>query len=126
MIRKLLLAATLLASAPAALAQQVAITGARVVTNTTQGVIENGTVVISNGRIELQQVRFKYGSREVIHGIDLVIHPGEMVGLVGHSGAGKTTLINLVCRFFDVADGAILIDGVNCSFSIVNGSSAPG
>ena len=51
MIRNLLLAATLLASAPAAFAQQVAITGARVVTNTTQGVIENGTVVINNGRI---------------------------------------------------------------------------
>ena len=51
MIRKLLLAATLLASAPAAFAQQVAITGARVVTNTTQGVIENGTVVINNGRV---------------------------------------------------------------------------
>jgi len=65
------------------------------------------------GRIELQGVRFKYGSREVIHGIDLVIHPGEMVGLVGHSGAGKTTLINLVCRFFDVAEGSILVDGVN-------------
>src|SRR5204863_1933623 len=53
------------------------------------------------------------GSREVIHGMDLVIHPGEMIGLVGHSGAGKTTLINLVCRFFDVADGSILVDGVN-------------
>lgn len=65
------------------------------------------------GRIEMQGVRFKYGSREVIHGIDLVIHPGEMIGLVGHSGAGKTTLINLVCRFFDVAEGAILVDGVN-------------
>jgi ATP-binding cassette subfamily B protein len=65
------------------------------------------------GRIELQGVRFKYGSREVIHGIDLVIHPGEMIGLVGHSGAGKTTLINLVCRFFDVAEGAILVDGIN-------------
>ena len=51
MIRKLLLTATLLASAPPAFAQQVAITGARVVTNTTQGVIENGTVVINNGRI---------------------------------------------------------------------------
>lgn len=51
MIRKLLLAATLLASAPAAFAQTVAVTGARVVTNTSQGVIENGTVVFSNGRI---------------------------------------------------------------------------
>ena len=51
MIRKLLLAATLLASAPAAFAQTVAITGGRIVTNTQQGVIESGTVVINNGRI---------------------------------------------------------------------------
>lgn len=51
MIRQLLLAATLLAAAPAAFAQTVAITGGRVVTNTSQGVIENGTVVINNGRI---------------------------------------------------------------------------
>jgi ATP-binding cassette subfamily B protein len=65
------------------------------------------------GKIELQGVRFKYGTREVLHGIDLTIQPGEMIGLVGHSGAGKTTLINLVCRFFDVAEGAILVDDVN-------------
>ena len=51
MIRKLLLAATLLATAPAALAQTVAITGGRVVTNSAQGIIENGTVVIANGRV---------------------------------------------------------------------------
>ncbi len=51
MIRNILIAATLIASAPTALAQQVAITGGRIVTNTTQGVIENGTVVINNGRI---------------------------------------------------------------------------
>ena len=51
MIRKFLLAATLLATAPCAFAQTIAITGGRVVTNTTQGVIENGTVVINNGRI---------------------------------------------------------------------------
>ena len=66
-----------------------------------------------NGEIAIKGVRFKYGSREVLHGIDLTIKPGEMVGLVGHSGAGKTTLINLVCRFFDVAEGEILIDGIN-------------
>jgi ATP-binding cassette subfamily B protein len=65
------------------------------------------------GRIELRGVRFKYGPREVLHGIDLAIEPGEMVGLVGPSGAGKTTLINLICRFFDVAAGAILVDGVD-------------
>ncbi len=65
------------------------------------------------GRIELNGVRFKYGSREVLHGLDLRIEPGEMIGLVGPSGAGKSTLINLVCRFYDVAAGAILIDGVD-------------
>jgi ATP-binding cassette subfamily B protein len=63
------------------------------------------------GRIELAGVRFKYGAREVLHGLDLVIEPGEMVGLVGPSGAGKTTLINLICRFYDVAAGAVLVDG---------------
>jgi ATP-binding cassette subfamily B protein len=66
-----------------------------------------------HGRIELKGVRFKYGTREVLHGIDLAIAPGEMIGLVGPSGAGKTTLVNLVCRFFDVAQGAILADGID-------------
>jgi ATP-binding cassette subfamily B protein len=65
------------------------------------------------GRVELRDVRFKYGTREVLHGINLSIAPGEMVGLVGPSGAGKSTLINLVCRFFDVASGAVLVDGVD-------------
>jgi ATP-binding cassette subfamily B protein len=65
------------------------------------------------GRIELRGVRFKYGAREVLHGIDLSVRPGEMIGLVGPSGAGKSTLINLVCRFYDVAEGAVLVDGVD-------------
>jgi ATP-binding cassette subfamily B protein len=65
------------------------------------------------GKIELRGVRFKYGPREVIHGIDLQVEPGEMIGLVGPTGAGKSTLINLICRFFDVAEGAILVDGVD-------------
>ncbi len=65
------------------------------------------------GQLELRNVRFKYGAREVLHGINLNIEPGEMIGLVGPSGAGKSTLINLICRFFDVADGAILADGTD-------------
>jgi ATP-binding cassette subfamily B protein len=65
------------------------------------------------GRIELSGVRFKYGSREVLHGLDLAIEPGELIGLVGPSGAGKTTLTNLLCRFYDVAAGSIRVDGVD-------------
>jgi ATP-binding cassette subfamily B protein len=65
------------------------------------------------GRIELAAVRFKYGQREVLHGLDLDVRPGEMIGLVGPSGAGKSTLINLVCRFYDVAAGAIRVDGTD-------------
>ncbi len=65
------------------------------------------------GAIELRGVRFKYGAREVLHGIDLAVRPGEMIGLVGPSGAGKSTLINLVCRFYDVAEGAIRVDGID-------------
>lgn len=65
------------------------------------------------GRIELRNVRFRYGTREVLHGLNLTVQPGEMIGLVGPSGAGKTTLINLVCRFFDVAGGSLLVDGTD-------------
>ena len=65
------------------------------------------------GAIELRGVRFKYGTREVLHGLDLSIRPGEMIGLVGASGAGKSTLINLICRFYDVAEGSISADGVD-------------
>ena len=65
------------------------------------------------GKIELRGVRFKYGSREVLHGLNLEVEPGEMIGLVGPSGTGKSTLINLICRFYDVAMGAILVDGVD-------------
>ncbi|MFA7664514.1 MAG: ABC transporter ATP-binding protein [Burkholderiaceae bacterium] len=66
-----------------------------------------------DGRITLREVGFRYGNRSVIHGVDLEIAPGEMIGLVGHSGSGKSTLVNLICRFYDVAEGAILVDGVD-------------
>jgi ATP-binding cassette subfamily B protein len=65
------------------------------------------------GRITLRDVSFRYGNRSTIEHLDLDIAPGEMIGLVGHSGAGKSTLVNLICRFYDVAEGAILIDGVD-------------
>lgn len=65
------------------------------------------------GRLSLQGVGFRYGSRAVIRGLDLEIRPGEMIGLVGHSGSGKSTLVNLICRFYDVSDGAIKVDGID-------------
>ena len=63
------------------------------------------------GRIEISNLHFRYGAREILHGIDLTIEPGEMIGLVGTSGSGKSTLANLVCRFYDPSSGSIKIDG---------------
>jgi ATP-binding cassette subfamily B protein len=65
------------------------------------------------GQIEIRDITFRYGSRQVVHNVSLKIQPGEMIGLVGPSGAGKSTLVNLVCRFYDVASGAILVDGTD-------------
>lgn len=65
------------------------------------------------GRIEIQKITFSYGARQVIHDVNLTIEPGEMIGLVGPSGAGKSTLVNLVCRFYDVASGSIVVDGID-------------
>ena len=65
------------------------------------------------GEIELKNVGFQYGNRPVVQGVDLTIRPGEMIGLVGPSGAGKSTLVNLVCRFYDVGEGSIRVDGVD-------------
>lgn len=65
------------------------------------------------GGIELRNVGFRYSNRTVTRGINLTIAPGEMIGLVGHSGSGKSTLVNLICRFYDVTEGSIRLDGVD-------------
>jgi ATP-binding cassette subfamily B multidrug efflux pump len=69
---------------------------------------------LSKGAIEYQNVSFHYDRQEgVIENFNLNIQPGEKIGLVGRSGAGKSTLVNLLLRFYDLAQGSILIDGQN-------------
>jgi len=65
------------------------------------------------GRIQLDDVSFRYGNRQVIRRLSLDIRPGEMIGVVGHSGSGKSTLVNLVCRFHDPSEGAVRVDGID-------------
>jgi ATP-binding cassette subfamily B multidrug efflux pump len=67
---------------------------------------------VEAGQIRFEGLHFGYGTeRGVLHGIDLVLAPGERVGLIGRSGAGKSTLVNLLLRFYDVEHGRIVIDG---------------
>jgi ATP-binding cassette subfamily B protein len=66
-----------------------------------------------HGAIEIRNASFRFGSRQVIDGVNLDVKPGEMIGLVGTTGAGKSTLVNLVCRFYDVSEGSVLVDGTD-------------
>lgn len=73
-----------------------------------------GELVVRIPKIEFKNVEFGYvGKDDVFKGLSLVIQPGEKVGLVGHSGAGKSSLINLLLRYFESSGGEILIDGKN-------------
>jgi ATP-binding cassette, subfamily B, multidrug efflux pump len=67
------------------------------------------------GHLELRQAGFRYPGAEepVLSGIDLIARPGEVTAIVGGTGSGKSTLISLVPRLFDVTDGAVLIDGID-------------
>ncbi len=66
------------------------------------------------GEIELRDVTFAYEpNKPVLKGVSFHVEPGEMIGLVGHSGAGKSTITNIITRLYDVNEGELLIDGVN-------------
>jgi ATP-binding cassette subfamily B protein len=66
------------------------------------------------GRVTFERVTFGYDpGKPVLKDIDLAVEPGEMIGLVGRSGAGKSSLIKLICRFYDANRGALRIDGVD-------------
>jgi ATP-binding cassette, subfamily B, fatty acid transporter len=74
----------------------------------------NGQVPGTGGRVEFQHVNFAYRpGTPVIHDLSLVAEPGSTVAIVGPTGAGKTTMVNLLMRFYDVDSGRILIDGVD-------------
>lgn len=67
---------------------------------------------VTQGEICFEQVSFNYGqSKPTIDNINLIVQPGERIGLIGRSGAGKSTLVNLLLRFFDLEHGRITIDG---------------
>jgi ATP-binding cassette subfamily B multidrug efflux pump len=73
-------------------------------------------LVVREGRIAFEDVRFGYGRETgVLEGFSLAVRPGEKIGLVGRSGAGKSTVVNLLLRFFDLEGGRILIDGQDIS-----------
>ncbi len=78
---------------------------------------DDDAVALENvkGKIEIKDVSFKYNnnSENVLNNISFTINPGQKVALVGPSGGGKTTLCNLIPRFYDVEDGEILLEGID-------------
>src|SRR5699024_3272548 len=67
------------------------------------------------GAVEFQNVAFGYGETPLITNLNLRVEPGQLVAIVGPTGAGKTTLINLLMRFYDVDAARILLDGTDIS-----------
>jgi len=63
------------------------------------------------GEVEFREVSFSYGREPVLHEVSFHADPGEMVAMVGHTGAGKTTVASLLTRFYDPVEGAVLLDG---------------
>ncbi|HEX3782056.1 MAG TPA: ABC transporter ATP-binding protein [Pseudonocardiaceae bacterium] len=87
---------------------------------TTSGMPEAGDDVVAvparlRGEVELRQVGFRYssGSTDVLRDVNLRIRPGETIALVGATGAGKSTLVKLIGRFYDATSGQVLLDGID-------------
>ncbi len=73
-----------------------------------------GQMPAIKGEVEYRDVRFAYEDGvEILHGVSFRVNPGESYAIVGPTGAGKTTIVNLISRFYNVTSGEILIDGVN-------------
>lgn len=72
------------------------------------------TAVISKGKIEFKNVSFSYdGKNEILHNVSFVVNPGETLGIVGHTGSGKSSIINVMMRFYEFGSGQVLIDGID-------------
>ena len=69
--------------------------------------------MVFDGNVEFKDIRFGYGKKEVLHGVSLEAKKGETVAIVGPTGSGKTTIVNLLMRFYDPNSGSIVIDGID-------------
>ena len=69
--------------------------------------------MVFEGNVEFKDIRFGYGKKEVLHGVSLDAKKGETVAIVGPTGSGKTTIVNLLMRFYDPNSGSIVIDGID-------------
>ena len=83
------------------------------VENTIKEIANPKPITSFSNNITFKNVSFAYGDKQILQGIDLVIEKGKTVALVGASGAGKSTFVDLIPRFHDVSGGEILIDGIN-------------
>ncbi|SVD87154.1 uncharacterized protein METZ01_LOCUS440008, partial [marine metagenome] len=77
-------------------------------------------LIIKKGSIEIQNVNFAYNDKKVLNNLSLIIPAGKKIALVGLSGSGKSTIINLILRFFDPNQGKILIDNQDISLFSLN------
>lgn len=86
--------------------------------NVRESITKNGGTApkVSEGRIEFKNVSFRYyknNSNNVLNNINFTIEPGQIVGIIGSTGSGKTSLVQLIPRLYDTCEGSVLVDGVN-------------
>lgn len=66
-----------------------------------------------NGSVDFHDVSYQADGEDIVHDISFHVDPGQTVGIIGSTGAGKSTVMNLLCRFYDTTDGEVLVDGIN-------------
>ncbi len=66
-----------------------------------------------NGGVEFRNVSYRADDEDIVMGINFKVEPGQTVGIIGSTGAGKSTIMNLLCRFYDTTSGDVLVDGIN-------------